>query len=74
MKLAEGTYGLRLTWADPYAKPLSWKVSIEPGRTTTIEAARTAWKIGDTGLAGGVIFLDKGNAGGGWRFLEAARG
>jgi TolB-like protein len=31
-----------------------------------------AYKIGDTGPAGGLIFLDKGNNNGGWRYLEAA--
>jgi len=30
------------------------------------------YKIGDTGPAGGIIFYDKGNADGGWRYLEAA--
>ena len=31
-----------------------------------------AYKIGDTGPAGGLIFYDKGNSQGGWRYLEAA--
>jgi hypothetical protein len=31
-----------------------------------------AYKIGDTGPAGGLIFYDKGNNSGGWRYLEAA--
>jgi hypothetical protein len=30
------------------------------------------YKIGDTGPAGGLIFYDKGNSTGGWRYLEAA--
>ncbi|MDR1525946.1 MAG: hypothetical protein LBS79_11950 [Tannerella sp.] len=30
------------------------------------------YKIGDTGPAGGIIFYDKGNSIGGWRYLEAA--
>ena len=30
------------------------------------------YKIGDTGPAGGIIFYDKGNRTGGWRYLEAA--
>ena len=30
------------------------------------------YKIGDTGPAGGIIFYDKGNTIGGWRYLEAA--
>jgi len=35
-------------------------------------ATATAYKIGDTGPAGGVIFYDKGNNNEGWRYLEAA--
>jgi hypothetical protein len=34
--------------------------------------ATPAYKVGDTGPAGGIIFYDKGNNSGGWRFLEAA--
>ncbi|MDR1869625.1 MAG: DUF1566 domain-containing protein [Treponema sp.] len=30
------------------------------------------YKVGDTGPAGGLIFYDKGNNSGGWRYLEAA--
>ena len=30
------------------------------------------YRIGDTGPAGGLIFYDKGNSSGGWRYLEAA--
>jgi len=30
------------------------------------------YRIGDTGPAGGLIFYDKGNNSGGWRYLEAA--
>jgi hypothetical protein len=30
------------------------------------------YNIGDTGPAGGIIFYDKGNNSGGWRYLEAA--
>ncbi|MCL2186918.1 MAG: DUF1566 domain-containing protein [Treponema sp.] len=36
------------------------------------EEAPKALKIGDTGPAGGIIFYDKGNNNGGWRYLEAA--
>ena len=35
-------------------------------------AKKTSYKIGDTGPAGGIIFYDKGNNSGGWRYLEAA--
>jgi hypothetical protein len=34
--------------------------------------APKTYKIGDTGPAGGLIFYDKGNNSGGWRYLEAA--
>ena len=35
-------------------------------------APAKTYKIGDTGPAGGIIFYDKGNNNGGWRYLEAA--
>ena len=34
--------------------------------------AGSVYKIGDKGPAGGIIFYDKGNNSGGWRYLEAA--
>jgi hypothetical protein len=36
------------------------------------QPAAPTYKIGDTGPAGGLIFYDKGNSIGGWRYLEAA--
>jgi hypothetical protein len=38
---------------------------------SAIPAVQT-YKVGDTGPAGGIIFYDKGNNSGGWRYLEAA--
>ncbi len=47
-----------------------------PAATTTSTPAPVTvtpiYKIGDTGPAGGIIFYDKGNNSGGWRYLEAA--
>jgi TolB-like protein len=40
--------------------------------TTSAKPATPIYKIGDTGPAGGLIFYDKGNSIGGWRYLEAA--
>jgi len=42
-----------------------------PASVTTTPAA-TTYNIGDKGPAGGIIFYDKGNNTGGWRYLEAA--
>jgi hypothetical protein len=39
---------------------------------TPAQPATPTYKIGDTGPAGGLIFYDKGNSTGGWRYLEAA--
>ncbi|GHU81228.1 hypothetical protein FACS189468_3350 [Spirochaetia bacterium] len=35
-------------------------------------AAAAKYHIGDTGPAGGIVFYDKGNESGGWRYMEAA--
>jgi hypothetical protein len=35
-------------------------------------APAKTYKIGDTGPAGGIVFYDKFNSAGGWRYLEAA--
>jgi hypothetical protein len=43
-----------------------------PVQTASSEPSRQAYRIGDTGPAGGLIFYDKGNNSGGWRYLEAA--
>jgi len=43
-----------------------------PAPKPAAAATATAYKIGDTGPAGGVIFYDKGNNTEGWRYLEAA--
>ena len=63
------------------SKPMASTVQ---GATSTIPAQSSApstpvappapqtYKIGDTGPAGGLIFYDKKNNSGGWRYLEAA--
>jgi len=43
-----------------------------PAATPAAPATPTTYKIGDKGPAGGLIFYDKGNNNGGWRYLEAA--
>jgi hypothetical protein len=40
--------------------------------TQPVQPQPTVYRIGDTGPAGGIIFYDKGNNSGGWRYLEAA--
>jgi hypothetical protein len=40
--------------------------------TTPVAPSVPTYKIGDIGPAGGLIFYDKGNNSGGWRYLEAA--
>jgi len=55
------------------AAPSNRQTPATTARTTTSQAPATAaYKIGDTGPAGGLIFYDKGNNIGGWRYLEAA--
>jgi hypothetical protein len=43
-----------------------------PAPAPAAPASPGAYKIGDTGPAGGLIFYDKGNNNNGWRYLEAA--
>jgi hypothetical protein len=42
------------------------------GSAAPATPAAPAYKIGDTGPAGGLVFYDKGGNSGGWRYLEAA--
>ncbi|MCX7023868.1 MAG: caspase family protein [Spirochaetes bacterium] len=72
LKLPEGTHGLEVRWADRNAKVFSVQARVDAGKTTAISASKPAWKVGDTGPAGGLIFHDKGSASDGWRYLEAA--
>ena len=41
-------------------------------QTQPVQQSTPAYRIGDTGPAGGLIFYDKGNSIGCWRYLEAA--
>ena len=47
------------------------QVQSQPNQTAASQAP-VAYRIGDTGPAGGLIFFDKSNNIGGWRYLEAA--
>jgi tetratricopeptide (TPR) repeat protein len=42
------------------------------GNTVAPAQSAKTYKVGDTGPAGGLIFYDKGNNNGGWRYLEVA--
>ena len=41
-------------------------------KAQAVPAKAAAYKTGDTGPAGGIVFYDKGNNSGGWRYLEIA--
>jgi hypothetical protein len=43
-----------------------------PARPAPAAPAASAYNVGDEGPAGGIVFYDKGNNSGGWRYLEAA--
>jgi hypothetical protein len=66
----DGATAGRASPAAPSVRPAA------PGSAATASApARPeapSYKIGDTGPAGGIVFYDKGNNAGGWRYLEAA--
>lgn len=59
-------------------KPDGTGYGYEPGSTMVIPAkytilyAQWKWIIGELGPAGGIVFYDKGNTTGGWRYLEVA--
>jgi hypothetical protein len=55
--------------AAPAAAP---KPAPAPAAAPAAASGTTAYKVGDTGPAGGFIFYDKGNNSNGWRYLEAA--
>jgi hypothetical protein len=53
----------------PVAAPAVPAVPVTP---VAPAAPAVTYKIGDIGPAGGLIFYDKGNSNGGWRYLEVA--
>jgi len=54
-------------------KPASGTAQSTPAQASNqAQPAVPAFKVGDTGPAGGLIFYDKGNNSSGWRYLEAA--
>jgi hypothetical protein len=72
--VSEGEYQVEVRWqAEPYSKAFNQLATVLAGTGIKVAAVKgAAYRIGDTGPAGGIIFYDKGNASGGWRFLEAA--
>jgi curli biogenesis system outer membrane secretion channel CsgG len=66
---------VKIKAADSNVKPAS---TVKAAAGQTIQASTPAapeapvYKIGDKGPAGGIIFYDKENNSGGWRYLEAA--
>jgi len=72
----EGEYRVEVRWqTDPYSKVFIQIATVLAGTGVKVVAVKgAAYKIGDTGPAGGIIFYDKGKATDGWRFLEAAPG
>ncbi|MDR1126565.1 MAG: DUF1566 domain-containing protein [Treponema sp.] len=56
------------TVTTPAATPVQ---TTQTAQTPVPETPKT-YKIGEAGPAGGLIFYDKGNDSGGWRYLEAA--
>jgi len=66
--------GTRTAAASTGNRPASGtaQASSQAQPATPAPAAVKTYKVGDTGPAGGIIFYDKGNSNGGWRYLEAA--
>ena len=69
------TSGVRTAQATPSASatpatPAAPAAQAAPATPAT--PPRTAYRVGEAGPAGGLIFYDKGNNSNGWRYLEAA--
>jgi ribosomal protein L32 len=52
--------------------PKCWIPVVEQKPIYLTPTQEKAYKIGDRGQAGGIVFYDKGNNSGGWRYLEVA--
>jgi hypothetical protein len=50
--------------------PTQTALSAQPAKP--VDGQQAIYKVGDRGPAGGIIFYDKGNSSGGWRYLEVA--
>jgi hypothetical protein len=68
---AAGT-GTKTAQAGGSAPSVAQTVTSAPAVQAPAVPPAPTYKIGDTGPAGGLIFYDKGNNSGGWRYLEAA--
>ena len=60
------------TTPPPAPPPAATDGGQTPPPAPTPATPTPAFRIGDVGPAGGLIFYDKGNSTGGWRYLEAA--
>ena len=52
--------------------PVAASGGSSPAQAPAPVSISTTYNLGDRGPAGGIIFYDKGNDSGGWRYLEAA--
>jgi transcriptional regulator with XRE-family HTH domain len=66
------TYGARTARSGNTSDTTTGQSTNRQTQSTQAQTQTHLYKIGDTGPAGGLIFYDKGNNIGGWRYLEAA--
>jgi uncharacterized caspase-like protein len=68
--IAIGKHSLGLRFSNDKSEEKT--VSVQRGLCSSVTFVQGAYKIGDRGPAGGLIFYDNGEVSDGWRYLEAA--
>jgi len=69
--VAVGEIAVAVRYADGKTENRSVQVEANHSNSQSFDYRPSLHKIGDRGPAGGIVFYDKGNSEGGWRYLES---